>query len=158
LPNYKIGQGTIGGNLGTSTSAVRALTQAENVFAPDVILPEQYHDRISNTGCESVGEKSLMLAVLEDGIRCLQGTATDMRRRKHLLYAQAYAWVDSQDATWTFSFENICLMLDLNADVLRKKLLQPKPVAAPPSELRLVKSHRVVRGTARPTPTLRRAR
>ena len=40
-------------------------------FGPDVILPEQFYDQ--SGGIEQVsGERALMLAVLEDGIRCFQ--------------------------------------------------------------------------------------
>ena len=41
------------------------------LFAPDIVLPEQFFEGARRDSYIS-GEKALMLAVLEDGIRCFQ--------------------------------------------------------------------------------------
>src|SRR5689334_6480169 len=59
-----------------------------NPFGPDVILPEQFYDQ--RNGLEqAAGEKALMLAVLEDGIRCFQEHLKNPRVRPRLLARQA---------------------------------------------------------------------
>ena len=70
-------------------------------FGPDVILPEQFYD--SSVGMEEVsGERALMLAVLEDGIRCFQEHLTSPRVRPRLLARQAEKWIRSGDWEWPF--------------------------------------------------------
>jgi len=82
------------------------------------------------------GERSLMRAVLVDAIECL---TADIRRSatraQHA--AEAQAWVATRDDQWPFSFDNICLALDLDAERIRTRLLQiaievPPASALPP--------------------------
>src|SRR5262249_18396577 len=71
------------------------------------------------------GERELMRAVLTDAIKCLDGGGRDGQ----LLKAEARRWLASRDLLWPFSFENICLALDLDAPTLRRRLgIQPEPV------------------------------
>ena len=63
-------------------------------FGPDVILPEQFYD--GQRGMDYVsGERALMLAVLEDGIRCFQEHLRNPRVRPRLLARQAERWIRS---------------------------------------------------------------
>lgn len=68
----------------------------------------------------SWGERRLMLAVLEEGIRTLVGaipTATPWWWR------QAYVWVTSTDRDQPFGFESVCEVLGLDAALLRRRVL-----------------------------------
>ncbi|MFM8412253.1 MAG: hypothetical protein ACKOCT_18480, partial [Alphaproteobacteria bacterium] len=76
-------------------------------FAPDVVTPEQFHGP-GPMAAISAGERSLMLAVLEDGIRCFQEFSRDPRLRPRRLARQAESWIESRDMSWPFSFENVC--------------------------------------------------
>jgi len=65
-----------------------------------------------------------MRAVLTDAIKCLSGDG----REGQLLKADARRWLASREVLWPFSFENICLALDLDAPTLRRRLgIQPEP-------------------------------
>jgi hypothetical protein len=145
---------------GRSPGSRRARGEAERVvrdsaaFGPDVILPEQFYDR--SVGMEEVsGERALMLAVLEDGIRCFQEHLRSPRVRPRLLARQAEKWIRSSDWDWPFSFNNICESLALDPDSLRERLLTPQPCGDAPPRPR-PSSHRVYRLTPRVKPPRRR--
>ncbi len=122
-------------------------------FGPDVILPEQFYDQ--GAGIEQVsGERALMLAVLEDGIRCFQEHLRNPRVRPRLLARQAEKWIRSDDWEWPFSFNNVCDSLSLNPDSLRAELLSPSALEAPPKPR--PSTHRVYRLTPRVKPPRRR--
>ena len=57
------------------------------LFAPDIILPEQFFEGARRDSYIS-GEKALMLAVLEDGIRCFQEHLRNPRSNPRLLSQQ----------------------------------------------------------------------
>lgn len=124
-----------------------------NPFGPDVILPAQFYDRATAIE-QASGEKALMLAVLEDGIRCFQEHLKNPRVRPRLLARQAERWIRSKDWEWPFSFNNVCESLELNPDCLRAKLLAPREDGSAPSKPR--SSHRVYRLTPRVKPPRRR--
>ncbi len=132
----------------------RKNAQKEGTFGPDVILPEQFYDR--GAGMEEVsGERALMLAVLEDGIRCFQEHLTSPRVRPRLLARQAEKWIRSGDWDWPFSFNNICESLALDPDSLRERLLAPRPEGEARPRPR-PSSHRVYRLTPRVKPPRKR--
>ncbi len=91
------------------------------LFVPDSMLPSQYFDRVARR-TEYDGERRLMVAVLEDAVdvyRKLAG-ATDARRQQ--LFADAEAWIESTDRNWIFSYQNICDVLGIEAEYLRRGL------------------------------------
>jgi len=103
------------------------------LFAPEVVLPEQIlagarHDSVIS------GEKSLMLAVLEDGIRCFQGHLTNERSNPILLAKQAEEWIRAVDYDWPFSFNNVCETLGISPEALRTSLLSWKAAQRPTPE------------------------
>jgi hypothetical protein len=69
------------------------------------------------------GERKLMQAVLSEAIVCLTGRSGAARER-YQLAAEALRWVRSRDTSWPFSFESICDMLGIDADSLRRRLMQ----------------------------------
>jgi hypothetical protein len=143
---------------GTSSRAGRSGERssgrdAVNPFGPDVILPEQFYENRNHIEY-ATGEKALMLAVLEDGIRCFQEHLKNPRVRPRLLARQAERWIRSADWDWPFSFNNVCESLELNPDCLRLRLLAPREEGAAPAKPR--SSHRVYRLTPRVKPPRRR--
>lgn len=90
------------------------------LFAPDVMTPQQYFESTQKT--DYSGEKRLMLAVLEDAISTYQRYALEHTRMGKRLFLQVRDWIQSRDKTWLYSFENICMALDLNPDFLRRGL------------------------------------
>jgi hypothetical protein len=94
-------------------------TQA--IFEPDTLLPSQHADR---TGRRRLleGEHRLMVAILEDAIDVYRKQADARDTRKRHMFDDAEAWIEDHDATWIFSFENICAVLDLDPSYIRKGL------------------------------------
>ena len=92
------------------------------LFTPDIILPEQFFEGARRDSYIS-GEKALMLAVLEDGIRCYQEHLRNPRSNPRLLSQQAEQWIRAVDYEWPFSFQNVCETLGINPESLRGALL-----------------------------------
>ena len=91
------------------------------LFAPEIVLPEQLQQGHRRDSYLS-GEKALMLAVLEDGIRCFQEHLTNPRSNPRLLSKQAEDWIRAIDYEWPFSFNNVCETLGIDPEALREKL------------------------------------
>jgi hypothetical protein len=100
-------------------SLFSALPEAET------ILSSQFFERVK-VEPSTQPEKRLMLAVMEEAIgtfqKCLTGTTPRQRR----LLREVEEWFASDDVTWLFSFQNICVALDLDADYLRLGLREWK--------------------------------
>ena len=91
------------------------------LFEPDVLLPGQFFSFFrKEAGFDR--ERRLMLAVLEDAIDCFQKYAHTSDLRGRQLFAESYEWIMSPDKRWLFSFENICQIVDMNADYIRQGL------------------------------------
>jgi hypothetical protein len=74
-----------------------------------------------NTLC---GEVALMRAVLEDAIDCFQKQVRKSGRRAQRLAREAEDWLFKDDQLWPFSFLNICHILGIDPDYLRRGLKQ----------------------------------
>jgi hypothetical protein len=95
------------------------------LFQPDVLIPAQYFDTLrSKTGMEP--EKRLLLAVLEDAVRCFQDNVSAESDAKKKLFAEAAEWFLYKSDDWAFSFENICDALGLNPEYMHRGLLRWK--------------------------------
>jgi hypothetical protein len=93
------------------------------LFQPDVLIPAQYFEALrAKNGLEP--EERLMLAVLEDAVRCFQDNVSAGSEAKKKLFAEAEEWFLEQGAEWVFSFENICEVLGLTPDYVRRGLLR----------------------------------
>jgi len=95
------------------------------LFSPEIVLPDQMQSGYRRDSHIS-GEKALMLAVLEDGIRCFQEHLTNPRSNPRLLSRQAEEWIGAADWDWPFSFNNVCDTLGIDPDALRQKLFDWK--------------------------------
>jgi hypothetical protein len=91
------------------------------LFQPDTLLPSQFFDRIRRRS-QPDGERRLMLAVLEDAVDIYRKQAGTNDPRGRQLFQEAEEWIEDPDATWLYSFENICDVLDLNSQYLRRGL------------------------------------
>jgi hypothetical protein len=93
-----------------------------DLFSPDLVLPEQFFEGARRDSYVS-GEKALMLAVLEDGIRCFQEHLRNPRSNPRLLSKEAEDWIRAVDYDWPFSFNNVCETLGIDPSALRAALL-----------------------------------
>jgi hypothetical protein len=115
-----------------------------NLFEPDTLLPAQYFAAFTREG-GLVRERRLMLAVLQDAVECYQKYALARDPRGTLLFDDARAWIESGEREWPFSYENICEVLSLNPEYIRRGLSKWRQQRAP-----------VKRATARIVPLAQR--
>src|SRR5581483_3568484 len=95
--------------------------RAAELFQPDTLLPSQYFDRIRRQRYLD-GERRLMIAVLEDAVDVYRKQAAAQDSRVRGLFRDAEEWIEDTEKSWLYSFENICDVLDLDADYLRRGL------------------------------------
>ena len=113
---------------GTKRGGVMSdMTQGYSVaeLEADILVPSQFFDRRQAEG-SAQPEKRLMLAVMEDAIATFQKSFPEANRRQRRLLRETEEWIQSNDASWPFSFENICAALDIEADYLRQGLFKWK--------------------------------
>jgi hypothetical protein len=106
-------------------------------FQPDILLGDQYIDNFRRkTPLEP--EKALLLAVLDDGIRCFQDNILPRNRKKQLLFEEAEAWLFSDESNGVFSFVSICALLGFDPGYIRRGLRQwqERTVGAKPKKQR----------------------
>ena len=107
------------------------------LFQPDTLLPSQFFDRARRRS-EHDPERRLMIAVLEDAVDVYRKQAGTSDQRGQQLFCEAEEWIESTDRSWLFSFENICDVIDLDADYLRRGLHAWKERAHGPSDEHVV--------------------
>jgi hypothetical protein len=85
---------------------------------PDTLLPDQYFDSLVARASD-MPEKRLMVAVLLDAL-------LQLRRRGSVAASEAASWIRGDDGTadLTFSFQNICDALAIDADYFAGGLLR----------------------------------
>jgi hypothetical protein len=94
-------------------------------LSPDLTLPEQYFMRQRND--DGMGaERSLMYAVLKDGIRCFYKHVGAKRRKYRKMSMEAEEWILDDSYDYAFSFRVICDLLGIDADCLRRRLMDWK--------------------------------
>jgi hypothetical protein len=91
------------------------------LFEPDLITPEQHRDRV-RTEYTDQPEVRLMLAVMEDAVATYQRYAVDIDSRSQRLFEEAEEWINSSDTSWPYSFENICVALRVEPEIVREGL------------------------------------
>ena len=110
------------------------------LFQPDTLLPSQFFDRVRRR-TEHDGERRLMIAVLEDAVDVYRKQAGAQEQRGQQLFRDAEEWIEDPDRTWLFSFQNICDVLDLDADYLRRGLRAWKAKVTVPRRGQVVPLH-----------------
>ena len=91
-----------------------------------------------DTRCGS-GERRLMLAVLEDGIRTLLKHAHATGGRAARLRREALDWLVVSDYSEVFAFERVCEALTIEPDRLRTRVLGAFRTAAPGFALEMLR-------------------
>ena len=64
-------------------------------------------------------EISLVAAVFKDAVRCAQRAGGGVT---HEQSAEALEWIASERSDWAFSFVNVCDVLGMDVDAVRKSL------------------------------------
>ena len=89
-----------------------------SLFEPDTLLPIQYFEAMRKKHLLE-GEKRLILSVLEDAVECFMKCIDAATNKGQRLFREADEWISHEDKRWVFSFDNVCDMLDINADYMR---------------------------------------
>ena len=91
------------------------------VFVPDLMTPEQFRDRVTPAG-STRGEVRLLIAIMEDAVNTFQRFASRESSQDRRLFDETAAWIQSQDRSWPYSFENVCEALALEPTGVRNGL------------------------------------
>jgi hypothetical protein len=89
---------------------------------PDALTPQQYYDGAHTDDSSVSAVKRLMLAVLEDAMRCYQTYASSRNSTQRRLFVDAEAWLMDRRADGPFSFETVCETLGIEPSCLREGL------------------------------------
>jgi len=92
------------------------------LFQPDTMLPSQYYAAALRRKGALKPERRLIIAVLQDAIECYQKNLFAREGKARQLFADAEEWIDSGDRTHYFSYENLCEILDMNPEFVRRGL------------------------------------
>ena len=105
------------------------------LFQPDTLLPTQFFSVLRQKGFVE-GEKRLMAAVLADAVECYmkQSDAPDVRGQQ--MFGDAEAWIFGSTTRWLFSYGNICDVLGLDPEYVRRGLRTWRSRRAQPFTLR----------------------
>jgi hypothetical protein len=107
-------------------------------FRADYLTPQQFADMRRSACGDDAPIRALMFAILELGLRDALGARqlkyryrSSRRKRKNDAHRSrrasaraesALAWIDDRDADGVFSFQNICDVLEIDADRLRGRI------------------------------------
>jgi hypothetical protein len=117
----------------------------EAVFVPDLLTPAQYYDSKHPDNAD-VPLKRLMIAVLQDAIRCFQIGAHSKSGSKLQSYYEVQEWLFGETQDGPFSFQSACDVLEIAPEYLRMGLaaLRTRDIAGFP-KLRLGRRSPVMR-------------
>lgn len=92
------------------------------MMTPDALTPGQYYDGLRADDAYARPIKRLMLAVLEDAMRCYQTYARSRNRIQRRLFIEAEGWLMDRGADGAFAFETVCEALGIDPSCLREGL------------------------------------
>ena len=94
-----------------------------SLFQPDTLLGEDYAANFRRK-LPLEPERTLLLAILEDGVRCYQENIYASGGKRRTLFEEARDWLFSDDNGWFCSFFSICTLLNLEPNYIRRGLRQ----------------------------------
>jgi hypothetical protein len=102
-----------------------------HIFEQDTVLSADFFGDRSGP---LTPERSLMLAVLEEAARCFLNYGSAQGKQR-VLYDEASDWFASSERRRLYDFENICDVLGIEPDYLRRRLFEVRDrsqTATPP--------------------------
>jgi hypothetical protein len=85
------------------------------------LMPQQYYDLISRRRIID-GERRLMFAVFEDAIRCYVMCMSSKSQARRKEFEEVRLWMDLRGYHSVFSFDSLCDLFEIDADLLRGQL------------------------------------
>src|SRR4030095_8216923 len=67
-------------------------------------------------------EKKLFAAVLEDAWKCFEENVASTNIKRQLICNEARFWFGDRSTHWIFAFENVCYILDISPDPIRRQV------------------------------------
>jgi hypothetical protein len=92
------------------------------IMIPDALTPGQYYEGVRADDACARPIKRLMLAVLEDAMRCYQTYTNSRNRAQRRLFVEAEGWLMDRNADGPFAFESVCETLGIDPNCLREGL------------------------------------
>lgn len=118
---------------------------AADILSDLVVLPGQLDGL---RGAPVSGVKALLVALLEEAIACLFSGVRTENAHVRAEAVRAERWIRSRDTSWSFAFESVCDVLDLDAEALRAQILRESAnLSRKPARAR--RRHEVPRGDRR---------
>lgn len=71
-------------------------------------------------------EKALLAALLQDAIDCFHKHAAAQDREGQELLREAEQWIMTDQDHWVFSFRNVCSVLGVNPEYIRRRVLEER--------------------------------
>ena len=109
-----------------------------DAIIPAAVFPEQFYGS-PHQPSQVRGEVALMQTVLKDALECFQKQFGAPRFRDYRIAREAEQWFFTDDYQWPFSFVNICSVLGIDPEYIRRGLNRQKaerPVEIPRRALR----------------------
>ena len=94
-----------------------------SLFQPDTLIGEDYASNFRRK-IPLEAERTLLLAVLEDGIRSFQENLFAISGKRRTIFDEANEWIFSDEDSWFCSFVSICNLLNLEPQYIRRGLRQ----------------------------------
>lgn len=110
---------------------------AENIWqmmAGDTSMSEQYLDTFRRSETLEP-EKALLVALLDDAIHTYRKYGRARDRDGQERFREAAEWIMADDDEWIFSFVNVCELLDLDPEYVRRGLRETKGSSAAKQKL-----------------------
>ena len=91
----------------------------------DPPLPSQFF-HVGRTKRLGEGERRLMVAILKDALECYVKNVDNRTVYGKRIFGETEGWFLQDDINYLYSFRSICLWLDFDHRLIRKKLEQIK--------------------------------
>ena len=104
-------------------SGIKMKALRESLFEEDVILPEQYFERLRQKG-DFPAEQRLLFAVLEDAVHCFQANLFARTLRRQQAFEEAEQWLLEPKMDATVTLEYVCDVFGFDAEYVRTGLRQ----------------------------------
>lgn len=95
----------------------------DSLVQVDTLVPLEFLERLKRATYQDP-ERALMVAVLRDGITCLEKYAAFRSSGNRRLFDETVKWILSDDRAWLFSFNNVCEAVSVDPAYLRKGLIR----------------------------------
>lgn len=104
-----------------------------DLFRSDILAPHEYW-QVHRRNRLREPELELMLAVLEDALHCYFTNVQMRGRREKRIFTETEEWFYCTENDGAFTFENICSLLEIDPDYVRRGLALFKSACRTPEK------------------------